>query len=333
MDDNDKLKLEIRRLEDRLYLAISGLNSLAKPNNLKYQTSYEEILNDVMEEVLETICEEYDSREGSLATWINKKKRLYYKIQDAYQESSKFPTTISMQGTLSQRREIPSLRLDGLDKIIEEEQKLVKAQAAREIAQAVRGFSNYIRQDPDKYLQQIILKDREGTPCKKCNFQTLALRLFVRPFDQKISLGENIIRGELRRISTEFNIPYNTLYSRIRHPDRPGTLENLLAGLAVEFRLAPSNKFKSAIKDDPKGHLKQAHVKNHPQCNCQFIALRLFYLSQTRDFNEISRELQERFGYRLRPTQVENFWNNRCRSRLGKAVLELKSRSKEVTLR
>lgn len=350
-----------RNLEAKIATQIPRLKGLARANNHLYFDDYDELLNDVIREVLETICSEYDPSQSNLATWINEIKRLKYRVKELYpspnkddsysyelgeeppepaphsakqeynqvaKKSSKRPDSLNRIIGQGSSQELGSSyedfladpTLSGLDILIEVEQNALSKAGYKPVYKLIA----YLESDPDQILQRRIPKDLDNNPCPVCNDHELAKLLYLDLLKNGESLDEAKFDIKITKLAEQYNINYNTLYSRIKHPVRPGTIQNFILGFGVEFGLV-SDELKAAIEADQDKLLSTCAVKNHPGCNGLFLARRKLplFTPSPLSFEAITQEVNQAYGYTLKPRQVENHWQNYCYPRLGQLARSL----------
>ena len=350
-----------RNLEAKIATQIPRLKSLARVNNHLYFDAYDELLNDVIYEVLETVCSEYDPSQGNLATWINEIKRLKYRVNELYpkpkaddshsheigqespeskhqsakqeynqiaNQSSKRPDSLSRmvgQGGYpdsgaSYEDFLADPTLSGLDALIAAEPDTLSKAGYKPVCKLIA----YLKSDPDQILQRRIPKRLDNTPCPACSDHELAKLLYLDLLENGESLDEAKFDIKITKLAEQYKINYNTLYSRIKHPVRPGTIQNFILGFGVEFGLV-SDKLKAAIEADQDELLSTCAIKNHPGCNGLFLAQRRLPLliPSPLSFEAITQEVNQAYGYTLKPRQVENHWQNYCYPRLGQLARSL----------
>ena len=87
--EDDRFTKLLEKNSRQLINAILKYGKLYPLNNKLYYQKYEELLSDVLEEVLATVCQEYDRSQSSLTTWINRIKRFQYRVIDLFPKTKK----------------------------------------------------------------------------------------------------------------------------------------------------------------------------------------------------------------------------------------------------
>lgn len=320
--DDQKFAGRLDKNSRQLINAILKYGKLYPLNNKLYYQKYEELLSDVLEEVLATVCQEYDRSQSSLTTWINRIKRFQYRVIDLFpkpkkdekysfelgdnpppkkqsdsqlyrktkegwepkkriQNSVENPISLNPilggnEGGGVERIELlASENLEGLDLLIEQEglENLKTLEEIRAVSQGEIAFTlndldavviqdqqnyrnkknqtnsqnswydlwiDYLENDPDNFFKNETYKDREGNPRPECNNHVILQTILLNDLKEGAIINQAYYktwRDKLKPLESKFNVSINTLYSSLRHSERPHTILNYCLGFAVIFGL------------------------------------------------------------------------------------------------
>ena len=157
----------------------------------------------------------------------------------------------------------------------------------------------------------------------RSNHHTIIKTILLPELRKGINIDERFfrtLRQKLKPIADQCNVELDTLYSALRHPERPHTILNCCFGFGVTFGMN-TDDLREKIERDDGDFLKDDHLRNHPLCNSQWLAKQRLpcFVENPRTFKELVELLaqQDKDYYKLKPSQIEKHWWKHTIPRLG----------------
>ncbi|MEG4912654.1 hypothetical protein [Microcoleus sp. B7-D4] len=99
-------------------------------------------------------------------------------------------------------------------------------------------------------------------------------------------------------------------------PTRSG-LDGYIALLEQENYQNIIQQLEQYVQEDPDGKFRSCHPKNHPECNCQVLTLKVLFKTTPDKFTAIAKE------FNINYQTLKSHWERNCRPLLQVIALEL----------